>query len=282
MDYIDFLIVIASASMHAGWNFFAKTSRACKIATLWLGWLIAGFITLPFAIFITDFSGFNSSWIFLFSLTIIAHAFYIYLLGMAYSIGDMSLIYPISRGVAIFCTVCVFIICGVEDVSSMGMMGILMLLLGITLIAFKRLRDLEKRNVLIVAAKTGLCISIYTIIDKFSIEQIPPTFYMSLMFVLTPIFLTPFIFAKYSAQLKYVIKKNKIYSGCIGLVGFTTYLMIMFVLTRNTASYVVALREVSMVFGSVLGIIVLKEEVCIRKCLGIVVIVIGAYLIKIA
>jgi len=280
MSSFAFSLIVLSAMMHASWNFFTKRSTANKISMLWLGWLLAGIFTMPYAIYTTDFSGASQIWIPFFIATTIAHALYIYMLGHSYSIGEMSLIYPMARGFGILLTLIAVLVIGLDTISAQGFAGIMLLASGIILICIKRINDLEKRSAMKAALLVGCCVSSYSIIDKMSIEHIPPVFYMSLMFILSPLLMTPIMVKKYAAQTKLVILKYKLYSFNVGLVSFCTYLLILFALQNNPASYVVALREVSIVFGSILGIWYFKEERNKRKLFGILVILIGAVVIK--
>jgi len=282
MNTAAFSLVVFSAIMHASWNFFTKRAAANKIATLWLGWLIAGLCTLPFAIYITDFSNFSLVWLPYIILTGVVHALYLWLLGHSYSIGEMSLIYPMARGFGIMLTVCIVLSTGLDSVSTQGLIGIMLLASGIILVAIKRVHDLEKRAAMKAALMVGCCVSGYSIIDKMSIEHIPPIFYISIMFVVSTLMLIPVMVRKLRAQTIAVWHRHKLYSAAIGFVSMLTYLLILFALQTSPTSYVVALREISIVLGSILGMWILKEESNKRKLLGIIVILIGAVIIKTA
>ncbi len=282
MNSAAFSLIMLSAVMHATWNFYTKKAAANKIATLWLGWLIAGMTSLPFAIYLTDFSTISLIWIPYIILTAIIHALYLLLLGHSYSIGEMSLIYPMARGFGILVTVLFVLSTGMDTISDRGFFGICLLATGILLVAVKRIRDLEKRAAMKAALMVGLCVSCYSIVDKMSIEHIPPIFYISIMFTTTTLILIPIMRGRLQAQALVVFHKHKIYSAMIGYVSMLTYLLILFALQSSPTSYVVALREVSIVFGAILGMWVLKEESNKRKLIGIIVILAGAVIIKTA
>lgn len=280
MNSTAFSLVLLSAILHACWNFFTKRAVANKIATLWFGWMVAGVISFPFAVYVTDFSQVSVTWIPYFIATCIIHAIYIFLLGWAYSIGEMSLIYPMARGFGIIVTVIIVLSFGMDKISIKGFAGICLLSFGILMVAIKRIRDFEKRAAMKVALMTGFCVSMYSIVDKLSIEYIPPVFYISVMFVLSPLLLTPYMSTRLAAQTRLVLTSHKLYSGMIGIVSLLTYLLILFALQQSPTSYVVALREISIVLGCILSIWILKEERNKRKLIGIIVILIGAIIIK--
>lgn len=266
--------------LHAGWNFFTKKSNANKISVLWLAWLIAGIAMLPIAIRTTDFTYFSANWILYLIYTGIIHALYLYLLGHSYSIGEMSVIYPISRGLGILITVFLVLSLDIDHISANGVMGVIIILIGILLVAIKRIRDLEKRSAMVASAKVGICISLYSIVDKLSVQVIPPVFYITMMFITTTAFLAPIMLLRLKTQTIYVYRHHKLYSGAIGIVSLFTYLLILFAMQDTPTSYVVALREFSIVFGSILGMWFFREETNKRKVAGIIIIVIGAFVIK--
>lgn len=282
MSSASFLLVMVSALMHASWNFYTKKSTANKIAMLWIGWLVAGVITFPISLVVSDFSFVSAEWVPYFFATAIIHALYIYLLGWSYSIGEMSLIYPISRGIGVLITMMIVLFLELESISDQGFFGVSILVLGIIFVSIKRFRDIEKRAAILVSISVGICISLYSIIDKLSILHIPPVFYISVMFITSALLLLPLMLTRLKAQTIAVWKKHKYYSALIGLVSLLTYLLILFALKESPAPYVVALREISIVFGAILGICMLKEERNKRKIFGIILILIGAFIIKAA
>jgi drug/metabolite transporter (DMT)-like permease len=282
MDLSSFLMILLSATIHASWNFFTKKSLANKIVTLWFGWLIAGAIMTPVSLLFTQTESISSDWVPYIVLTTFVHAMYVYLLGWSYTLGEMSLAYPIARGIGVLFTVIIVVFTGMEVVSPNGVLGIFALVLGIVLIAIKRIRDLEKRNAMKVAALVGCCTAFYTIIDKISITYIPPFFYISVMFLCTSLSLLPIMLLRLRTHTLVVFRSHKRYCAMIGLLSLFAYLLILFALQKSPTPYVAAVREISIVFGSILGICYLKEERNKRKLIGIATILLGAIIIKTA
>ena len=70
--------------------------------------------------------------------------------------------------------------------------------------------------------------------------------------------------------------------GAILVVGFLvlgTYLMVLFAMQMTKVSYVVAVREVSIVFSALYGIICLKEKHGSQKLVGATLIALGVVFI---
>jgi uncharacterized membrane protein len=72
------------------------------------------------------------------------------------------------------------------------------------------------------------------------------------------------------------------YALIIGFGALFTYLMILYALTLERAGYVSAVREFSIVIGSVFGFVFLKEKVTVNKMSGILLIISGLIFIKLA
>lgn len=282
MTLSAFILVMISAVMHATWNFFTKKTSEDKIATLWFGWLAAGVITFPIALITCDLSNLSHNILPLMTLTTIIHAMYLYMLGWSYSLGEMSLIYPIARGIGILLTVCIVLFTGMEEMSAKGLFGIMVLVIGIIFVSIKRFRDLEKRTAMIVAAMVGCCTALYTVIDKISVLHMDPFLYISTMFLCSALLIAPYMLTRMKKQVASVVMKQKFYSAMIGIVSLSTYLLILFALQTSSTPYVAALREVSIVLVAILGMTLLKEERNKRKIMGIGMIIIGAAIIKLS
>ena len=66
----------------------------------------------------------------------------------------------------------------------------------------------------------------------------------------------------------------------IGLGSLGTYLLILFAYTKGPVSYIVAARESSVVIGSILGFVFLRENFTRLKLVGVLGIAAGLALIK--
>ena len=282
MDTSAFALVLFSALLHSVWNFFTKKTEINRIVMLWCGWFCAGIISLPFALYYSDLSGFHLKWVLFIFLTSVVHALYLYLLGWSYSLGEMLFIYPLARGFGILLTMSVVLIFNIEALSKFGYLGVMSLAAGIMLIAFKKVNDLNKMMPIAASFLVGTCTCTYSIIDKFSVQVIPPFLYISLMFFFTPIILSPIIYFRLKDKVRKIFKHHLPFSASIGLVTFVTYSMILKAMTLASATYVVALREVAIIFGAILGVKLLNEELNLRKIIGIIAIFFGAMLIKLA
>jgi uncharacterized membrane protein len=126
---------------------------------------------------------------------------------------------------------------------------------------------------------TGGTIAGYSLVDKVGVGLVYPPVYIYLMFVISLLLLSPYVLVKERAALKLEWQVNR---GPILIDGFLvlfTYLMILFAFRISKVSYVVAAREVSIVFSALLGILWLKEAHAQQKITGSVLIAFGVVFI---
>jgi uncharacterized membrane protein len=106
--------------------------------------------------------------------------------------------------------------------------------------------------------------------------------YISGMFSLAALLLTPYVLHAHRVACLYAYRHLKTAIGLIGVGSLCTYLLILFTLRMGPVSYIVAVREFAVVIGSILGFVVLKERLTVRKGIGIVAITLGLVLVKVA
>jgi drug/metabolite transporter (DMT)-like permease len=127
-------LVLLSAAIHVGWNFFTKSSASPKTFTLLMGIVtIAIFaVTIPFIPFHSIPS---NVWIYL-ALSGAIHTVYFTALSSAYETGDISFVYPIERSSTAFVPVAAFFVLG-ERISLRGISGIVIVIICVFLIQIR-------------------------------------------------------------------------------------------------------------------------------------------------
>lgn len=282
MSGIALAIVLASAFLHAGWNYLLKKSDR-KIVFIWWFELIGAIIFLPMLLYFLPGTSIPlGGWLCIIASAVI-HAAYFTCMGCAYQRGDLSLVYPLARGSGpLFVPVLAVILLG-EEISLVGGIGILFIISGIYCIhlcSFTLAAVLEpfralKGGASLYALFTGLAIAFYTLVDKVGVKMVYPPVYIYLMMLITWVLLTPWVLVRERDGLKAEWQSHK---GSIMVVGFLsgfTYLMILFALTMSKVSYVAAVREVSIVLSAYCGIVYLGEKHGRQKLVGAVLICLG-------
>lgn len=137
------------------------------------------------------------------------------------------------------------------------------------------------KNSILMALGVGLTICGYTINDKLGVTEGNPVIYIFLLFFYSQLFLTPWVLTLFRHQFKDA-KDVKKEIALIGPATIAAYLAILFAFQTENVGYIVAVREVSVVIGAIMGFVILKEKFTLYKGIGIFLIFIGILLVKIA
>ena len=281
MEIGVFLLVLLSSFTHALWNFASKKVSG-KLPITLLGLWVANLTLLPFSLIIISKQGFDPRVLKFITVTSVSHVFYFLLLSMAYKKGDISSVYPISRGIGIAGTAVVAYFLLGENFSALGAAGIMLIILGVLAISIKK--KLRKADLLpiIYALGVGVTIIIYSINDKQGVSYINSIVYLNFKDMVTLVIMTPFVYRKGIPQIKEILKENWKYCAIIGYGAIGSYLMILFAFTMAQVGYISALREFSIVVASILGFWFLKEKPTIAKVAGIILVIAGLVFIKLS
>jgi uncharacterized membrane protein len=275
------MLVVLSAVLHASWNLATKKVSG-SLGTVCIGLCAASLASLPFALCAMLSEGLQLAAVPYIVATGTIHAFYFYYIGKSYAIGDISIVYPVARGIGVAGTSLVAATMLGESVSLNGFTGIVLVCLGTVTIGLHRTQDGNTRKALLYALAVGLTIICYSCLDKVGVGLSNPVPYIWGMFTLSAILLTSFVAVNYQDDLIQSWKNKRAYGIAIGLGSILTYLIILFAFRQGPASYIVAVREMSVAIGSVMGFVFLRERLTPRKIAGITAITAGLVLIKLA
>jgi drug/metabolite transporter (DMT)-like permease len=282
MNDLAFLLVVSSALFHALWNLYAKKSSANSIALIWSAQFLAGIITLPYSLYSFYLHGLTPIAMIYIVATSIIHALYVVLLGTSYEIGDLSIVYPVARGTGIAGTAILAVLLGIDNLSLLGVLGVLSVFLGTTIIGFRKSATPEINRVYRSALLVGCSIAAYSLVDKLAVAHVSPFFYVCVLNIGSPLVLLPWMLGKLRAETHEVLTEYWTSAAAIGLAGLATYGLVLWAMQLSQASYVVALREVSIPIATMLGVFLLKEDFTTRKIQGVSLIIFGAVLVKFA
>lgn len=286
------VLVLAAAVLHASWNFASRRSRG-SLPALWLSLLLAGVVSLPFAIWLIVSDGLPpNEWTF-FVITSVVHAIYFSLLAKAYEGSDISLAYPIARGTGVALTAILAVGLGVDHINVLAGAGIAAIAGGIGLIGLGHHSPGARHSKafsILMALGVGVTVMLYSMTDKLAVTPQPlgalpagglhPVVYISVMFFGTAVFMAPYALWRSGRRILPTLRIRKRYVLTIGPASLVTYLLILLAYQLGPVSYIVACREFAVVIGSVLGFVYLREKITVRKVLGIVAITAGLVLIK--
>ena len=275
-----FLVVIAAALLHALWNALLKSGAdkfvgmsAVMMGQMPLAVLAAATLPLPSV----------ESLPYLFA-GISLHVGYQIFLTMAYRVGDLSQVYPIARGVA------PLIVAGVS-VGALGVVlnqaeivGVLTNGIGIISLALVR-KQTGQRNLTAAALAliTGCFIAAYSLVDGLGarVSGSAVGFYgwqgigSSLGFTLSMLLWRPRI-------VKTALVTQKLRGILGGSTSFVAFALVIWAFTQAPIALVTALRETSIIFAVLFGVIILKEPLSLAKLASTVLTLAGAAMLRFA
>jgi len=289
-----FGILILSALLHAGWNLILKQAKQ-KYITLWWGLSIGSLCCLPVLIFHIPVA--NQLWLYALVSAIFEVAYYA-ALASAYQKEDFSLIYPIARGGAPALLALWAALFLKEETSLAGKVGVAVLIIGLMIVGSSSYWAMRKKinegmgdqvtpgrqtfwsTGIGLACLVALIISIYSIIDGAAVKHVDVVTYTMIVFLFTAIFSTPLMFKLYGWKAILTEGRSHWFSAtAIGLLSILSYLLVLFTYSFAQVSYAGAIREISIVFGALIGWLWLKEDFGITRFIGALVIFGGIVII---
>jgi drug/metabolite transporter (DMT)-like permease len=276
------LLVIGSGLAHAVWNLFAKKSES-KAVFLWAMYIPSTIVLLPVAWKeLTKGDIAAEAW-FLIALSIILQSVYSLLLAVTYRRSDLSQAYPIMRGTSTLLVPVLGVAFLHESLPAIGWLGILCLVAGfVAMSGWTPTRNGERLSLkpIMLALSVGLCTTSYTLVDKLNLGTLSPLALLAVTNIGFILGLTPS--AVSSRKITAIVFRQwKTYAvGAVLSPG--SYLLFLYAMQHAQVTYVAPLREVGIVFGALLGVIVLKEKHGARRLAASVVVVAGIFLIAVS
>lgn len=243
---------------------------------MWWSLLVACVVYLPMLLYFwpqTEFTG--RGWCYVLASGIL-HALYFWFLTGAYERGDLSLVYPLSRGTGPLLVPLLAVALINEQLSLLGTLGIAAVVFGIYTIhlrSFSKMSFWEPfaapgKGGSLWALLTGGTIAAYSLVDKVGVGIIYPPVYIYLVSLITWMLLSTYVLSRERPWVVVIWKINSWSVLGVGLLVVLTYMMVLFAMLISKISYVVAVREVSIVFSAAYGILWLKEKNPSQKLVG--------------
>ena len=290
MTALSLVLVLLSAVAHSSWNLLLKRSGDPEIFA-WCLLISATVLLAPLGVALLWFNsvGFPGLWFVL--ATIGLHVFYFNLLSRGYAQGDLSLVYPVARGMGPLLVPVLAVIFLDETIKPLAVAGIAAIIGGIYTISWwGNFHQVFRSPLLFLrsagmgyAVLTGLTIAAYSIVDKEGVGQIQPLLYMYFLSMGTAAMLAPYILVhKGVAAVREEWRANAVPITMAGLLTFAAYGLVLTAFSLSRVSYVAPAREVGIVIGVLMGVYLLKEPFGGGRLLGSSFIVGGLVLIALS
>lgn len=271
------MLVLAAAFLHAAWNIIVKggENKLYEAAMNALGGGLGAIILLPF-LPMPD----RAAWGFL-ALSGCCHLTYYLCIAAAYRVTDLSLGYTIMRGTAPMLTAITLCIFGVP-LNLFGWIAVILLCSGILMLALEqKLAHKGSIKGLLYSLRTSFVIMGYTLADGYGARVSGDSVsYACWIFFLNIFPLHIYIFARYGRDYLYYLKRRALPGISGGLCGLGSYGIAIWAMTLAPIALVAALRETSVIFGTIMAVIFLGEHLTLIRLIAIMLVMAGAMLIR--
>ena len=274
-DYLLFLLILIAALSHAVCHSILKNNKN-PLGILGVTSIFEIIIFTPLVLSVP----FPTTYIWiLIILSAFLHGLYRLLVVYSYQYGDLSFIYPIARGSSSLLLALISVIYLSDKISLIGFIAILIVCFGLFLISYS---DKLKFNYTAfgLGFLTAIMITAYTLVDGIGVRNSPNPYtflYWMLLLNGTPALVVSFLFRNNGIR---VINKNLIFTGVLfGILAPLAYGIVVWCMQYLPIAYVSSLRESSIIFATLIGMIILKENTASKRLVPSVFVVVGISLL---
>jgi len=276
MSLVVFLAVLAAAAVHAGWNALVKASPDKATATRFVaaGAGVVGALALPF---LDPPAVAALPWL---ALSAALQIGYYALLAAAYRTVDLTVAYPLMRGLAPMLVAIAGAALFGEALGLAAWTGVAAISAGVVGLVFA---GRARRVGLLFAAANAVVIAAYTIVDAHAARLSgAPVAYAAWEAIATALPLVAWAWLRREATARR-IEPRALAVGLVGGAATTaSYAVALWAMTRAPVGVVAALRETSIVFALALGRGVFGETIGRARLAAAAVVVAGVAALKLA
>ena len=274
MPLSAFCLALGAAFLHASWNVLLAGARDSEAATA-VATLAGVALLAPVAL---ATGGVEDAALPFAAASAALHLAYLALLARAYQGGEVSVVYPVSRGVAPVLVLVFGALVLSEGASAVQAGGVVCVSGGVFLVGARRSgrpgeRRAQARRDLLFGLAIALTIAAYTLVDAEGVDHARAPAYLFLL--LTPsavVYAAALALRGRGPRLRAELRPRALLTGAL-IVG--AYGSVLAALRLADAAPVAAVRESSVVMAALLAAAFLHEHVDRRRLGGAVLVVAG-------
>ena len=288
MTSVSLLLVVLAAFIHASWNLLLKRAASAGPVFVFACTLVSCVAYAPWALYLV--AGGAIAWnrtvagVILLSGSI--HLAYSLCLQHGYRKADLSVVYPVARGTGPMLSFFGAILLLGEMPGGRALLGLALVVAGIGLIAtqgdlsaFRRPGGQEGVR---WGAATGGLIAAYTVVDAYAVKvlAIAPVVLDWFANLVRLVMLAPLVASRPRNAWKAMRGHWPLAVG-VGLLMPLSYILVLAALGMGAPLTLVApMREMSMMVGALMGMVVLRERVGGWRLAGCAVLIAGVVLLS--
>lgn len=266
------LLIVISALLQAALNVPIKGSER-KVAFTTVASLISIIIYFPLFMWGRSILGEHGyptslwSWIGILACGVASAVYYLFI-GGAYDRGDLSVVFPVTRGFGPIFILIFALIWLNEKISYFGLLGILTVVFGSYVIYLPSFEFSDlfspfkafKSKTFLFSMGAGACTAAYSLINKKNLQVVEPFTLQYMIFCFMVLFLVISLLVKnVKHHINLEFKHNWKNLFLFGFFNFVSSVLVLYALKISKVSYLGAARNISVVFGVILGCFFLRE-----------------------
>ncbi len=275
--------VLGAAVLHALWNSLVKSASdkflSSAVVAIWCGAAaLAAALVLP--------QPGDAAFPFI-AASAVVHIVYFLLVGLLYRTADLSVAYPMMRGLAPLIAAVIAFVTLREAPGPIACLGVAALVAGVlTMGASGLAHGRINRTTVNIALANSVVIATYSVIDgqgaRLSGTGAAFAFaYNSWADALTALAYLPIILFLRGREAPVALTRDWRRGLVGGLAAFVGYAIVVWAMTRAPIAAVAALRETSVVFAAIIGVAALGEPFHAQRAIAALVILAGVILLRI-
>ena len=277
MEFHVFVAVLFAAVLHAGWNAVIRRGGD-RFQGMLLLTATQGVMAIAMAALVPLPNGIVWVWVLGSGLV---HTMYKLFLAAAYQHGDLSRVYPIARGAAPMIVVIVGFYVLADTIETKEYVGIGLIGVGVMMMARGVFSSGESRRLLPLALGSAVCTAGYSILDGLGARvAMDATMFTAWLFIFDAMFFSMYSLISRGTVVFKASPRAWSIGAFAGVLSLATYWIAVWAMTVAPIALVAAVRETSVLFAVIIGIVVLKEKASVGKVLAALVIVIGIVIIR--
>jgi len=273
---IALFLILLSAVVHAIVNILTKRADDKYAMRLLIG-VFSAIVVAPALLFVPRPTG---AWWFL-GGTALVHALYELLLVKSYESAAFSAVYPVARGTGPLFTALGAVLFLGEPAPVPELLGIAFVCGGVITMGLSHRATEGALKGLGFALATGLTIGVYTLIDASGVRAVANPFSYVLWFFVAHGFCVLVTAPGIRGRAVIIEARRQWKLGVLlGFLSITTYGSAMLAYRFGATAQLAAMRETSVLFGTALAMVYLREHMNLRRWIAAGGIVVGAILLQ--
>lgn len=265
-----YALVLLSALAHAAWNLLIKASSDSLLMLTAIRTVgVCGGIVV--ALLVPPPAARSLPW--LAAGALVLYVYYVFMLN-AYRVGDLSRVYPVSRGLAPLIVLAASAGYALDPVQPSAIAGAVLICVGI--LALARSGAAGGAPAIVYAGCTGVTIAIYTVLNGIGVRESGSVLgYAAWLEIASGVGVLAYASARRRNRIGAFVRHHWRAGLVAGVLSGAGYVIALWAMTHAPMATVAALRETGVVFAALLGALVLREPFGTRRTLAALVVAAG-------